>query len=116
MISGMFTAPLAGTTNGVDSPETVRPLITHVARARTGPKLAGTFGRIHVPSGLARTFRLRTLTVQCSLRNWGVAAGCCASAGIAHENAISAANARRRRRACTCVTVETEATCEAGIS
>jgi hypothetical protein len=66
-IGGTFAAPLGGTTNGTDSPETVRPSMMQVTRALTGPKFAGMFGSTQVPSGFTRTLRLSTLTVQFSL-------------------------------------------------
>src|SRR5437588_2419423 len=40
------------------------PLLTQVARARTGPKFAGILGNTHVPSALTCTLRFRTLTMQ----------------------------------------------------
>ena len=61
---GRLTTPLAGTTKGSDSPDTVSPLITQVTLARTGPKLAGTLGSTHEPSAFCVTERFRTLTVQ----------------------------------------------------
>ena len=67
MMRGRFTTPLAGTRNGSDSPEIVSPFTMQVARARTRPKFAGTFGSTHEPSGRTRTLRFRTLTVQFSL-------------------------------------------------
>ena len=48
-------------------PERVIPPSTHVARARSHPKLAGVLGIVHVPSGLTLAVRLRTLTTQFSL-------------------------------------------------
>ncbi len=62
----MLTEPLEGMVKNSDSPEVVTPLRTHVARALIWPKLAGMFGSTHVPSGLTRTVRLSTLTVQFS--------------------------------------------------
>src|SRR2546428_14103964 len=63
---GRFTTPLAGIRKGSDSPEIVLPSTTHVTRARTSPKLAGTVGRIQEPSARTRTLRFSTLTVQYS--------------------------------------------------
>ena len=64
---GWFTTPFAGIRNGSDSPEIVRPSTMHVTRARTKPKLAGTFGSTQDPSGRTRTLRFNTLIVQFSL-------------------------------------------------
>src|SRR5262245_50236360 len=69
MTFGRLTMPLAGTRNGSDSPEMVSPLMTQVARARTRPKFEGTLGSTHEPSGLTRTLRFSTLTVQFSFRS-----------------------------------------------
>ena len=66
-IGGTVARPLAGTTNGSDSPETVWPSMMHVTRALTGPKLAGTFGSLQDPSAFTRTLRFSTLTVHVSL-------------------------------------------------
>ena len=58
-IRGTSTEALALIRNGADSPDTVSPLKTHVARARTRPKFAGMFGSTQLPSGLTRTLRFR---------------------------------------------------------
>ena len=96
-IRGTFTAPFGGTRNGSDSPEIVLPSMMHVARARTGPKFAGTLGRTHVPSGLTRTFRLSTLTVQFSLS--------CANASRAGHTASRTSASRRTKRVAVVVTM-----------
>jgi hypothetical protein len=64
VMAGRFTAPFGGTVKKADSPNTVAPFWTHVALAFTCPKLAGTFGSTHVPSGATATVRFKTLTVQ----------------------------------------------------
>ena len=63
VMRGRFTTPFGGTRNGSDSPEIVSPSTMQVARARTRPKFAGTFGSTHEPSGWTRTLRFNTLTV-----------------------------------------------------
>src|SRR5689334_6310183 len=83
--------------NGSDSPEMVFPSMTHVARARTGPRFAGMFGSTQVPSGLARTFRFSTLTTQFSLS--------CANAVRAGHTASSVIASRRTRREAVVVTM-----------
>src|SRR5579859_2592359 len=50
--------------NRSDWPKMDMPLRTQVARARTGPKLAGTFGSIQLPSGPEEMVRFSTLTTQ----------------------------------------------------
>ena len=49
-----------------DWPDCVTPFCTHVARARTCPKLAGMLGSTQVPSGFTETLRFSTLTTQFS--------------------------------------------------
>lgn len=57
------TTPFVGTVKKSDWPDVVTPLRTHVARARTCPRLDGTLDIIHEPSGFACAVRLSTLTV-----------------------------------------------------
>src|SRR4051794_5015633 len=64
IIAGRLTALFAVKLKKADSPDTVTPFCTHVARALTCPKFAGTFGSTQVPSAFAWTFRFRTDTVQ----------------------------------------------------
>ena len=52
-----------------DCPDRVIPFSTQVALTRTFPILEGTFGIVHVPSAFTLAVRLRTLTVQFSLRS-----------------------------------------------
>src|SRR5690242_18225202 len=58
-----------------DCPLTVTPFVTQVARARTVPNPAGTFGKTQEPSAFTETLRLRMLTTQLSFN-------CCAPAGM----------------------------------
>ena len=98
-IGGTSIDPLARIRNGADSPDTVCPLKMQVARARTRPKFAGMFGRIHEPSGRTRVLRFSTLTMQFSLSR-GVD---CAdtSRGVATPTpAASTANASIRNARC----------------
>src|SRR5689334_7092032 len=92
---GRLTTPFAGTRNGSDSPEIVSPSMMQVARARTRPKFAGTFGSTHDPSACTRALRLRTLTTQFSLTS---TSGVCARAGAAASR-HTAAPIRRRTAA-----------------
>src|SRR5436305_12866256 len=73
LIGGSVTEPFAGRRKKSDWPDCVTPFCTHVARARTCPKLAGMLGRTHVPLGLTETLRFNTLTTQFSFS--------CAAAG-----------------------------------
>src|SRR5689334_8994252 len=65
-MAGRFTALFAETLKNADSPKMVTPFWTQLARALTGPKLAGMFGSTHDPSWLTCTLRFSTLTVQFS--------------------------------------------------
>src|SRR5689334_22432395 len=82
-MAGTFTDPFAGMTKKADWPNEVAPLLTHVARARTRPKPAGTLGRIHDPSARACTLRLSTLTTQFSFSPTDVGEPICPNAAPA---------------------------------
>ena len=58
------------TVNGSDCPLIVVPSMSHVARARKGPKPEGILGKSQLPSGLTDAVRLRMLTVQFSSSDW----------------------------------------------
>src|ERR1700688_3501702 len=55
--------PFGGTVIKLELPEVVTPFLTHVARTRTCPKLAGTFGNTHTPFASTGAVRFKALTV-----------------------------------------------------
>src|ERR1700730_260448 len=84
-MSATEMTPLAGTVMRLELPEEVTPLRTHVARTRTRPRLAGTFGSTQTPLASTGAVRLKALTMH-DESSW-------AAAGIAEKTA----NKRLRR-------------------
>src|SRR5271169_4378837 len=64
-MSVTLKTPSAGSVKRLEEPERTAPLAaTQVARTRTSPRFAGTFGSTHTPLASTGAVRLRALTMQ----------------------------------------------------